>query len=54
MGIHEFICKAMEGEALCLCAYDVSKSLDKKIEELERESMRKKAMKTDLLLCYNT
>lgn len=54
MGIHEFICRATKGDDACLLTYDVSKNLDKQIEKLEKEYIRKKAQQTDLLLCYNT
>ena len=54
MGIHEFICRATKGEAVCLLTYDVSKNLDEKIRDLERGNIQKKAMQNDLILCYNS
>ena len=53
MGIHEFICRATKGEETCLLTFDLSKKLDKQKKEAEQEYLRKKALQSGLVLCYN-
>ncbi len=53
MDIHEFISQAINMDANCLATFDLFKSLEEKKEELETESLRKQALNSDLILCYN-
>jgi len=53
MGIHEFICRATKTDANCVASFDLTKALENQKKELENESLRKKALDANLILCYN-
>ena len=53
MGIHEFICQATKQDKNCIATFDLSKSLEKQKQKLEKESLQQKAISSGIILCYN-